>query len=272
MEGDVLRRVSRRGRDRQRREHALGIARRPLQHLHAAKRAAGDREQCADAEVVEQHRLRAHHVPHRDDREVEAPGLAGLWIGRGRPGRTHAGADDVRADHEVTLGVDRPAGADHGFPPARLTGDGMGVGDMLVAGESVADQDRVGAFGIERTVGLIGDLERRKIDAGVEPQRLVGAEAHDRRMRLIRLARAIGSNKRGSDVNHTPQRPFARSLPDLIAPAALDRTALDTGCPAFAGHDSPGILPGLHKASRFLSMFSLISCQPPPRTCTVQHI
>ena len=44
------------------REHALGIARRPLQHLHAAHRAADHAEQPLDAEMVDQQRLRAHHV------------------------------------------------------------------------------------------------------------------------------------------------------------------------------------------------------------------
>ena len=122
------------------------IARRPLQHLHAAHRAAGDREQRVDAEMVEQHRLRAHHVADGDDRKIEAPRLAGLRIGRGRPGRAHAAADHVRADDEIALGVDRLAGADHGLPPARLAGDRMHVGDMLVAGQRVADQDGVAAL------------------------------------------------------------------------------------------------------------------------------
>ena len=170
VERDVLRRVPRRAGDRQRREHALGIARGPLQHLHAAHRSAGDREQLVDAEMVEQHRLRAHHVANGDDREVEAPGRAGLRVGRGGPGRAHAGADHVRADHEIAVGVDRLAGPDHRLPPAGLAGHRMDVGDMLVAGERVADQDRVAALGIERAVGLIGDLERRQIDAGVEAQ------------------------------------------------------------------------------------------------------
>ena len=62
VEGDVLRRMPRAARDRQRGEHALRIGRRPLQHLHAAHRAADDAEQRLDAEPVDQHRLRAHHV------------------------------------------------------------------------------------------------------------------------------------------------------------------------------------------------------------------
>ena len=48
-------------------EHPLRIARTPLQHLHAAHRAAGDREQRGNAEVIEQHGLRAHHVANGDD-------------------------------------------------------------------------------------------------------------------------------------------------------------------------------------------------------------
>ena len=52
----------------------------------------------------------------------------------------------------------------------------MDIGDVLIAGQRMADQDGVGALGIELAIGLIGDLERREIDAAIEPQRLVGAE------------------------------------------------------------------------------------------------
>ena len=146
VERDVLRRMAGGAGDRQRREHALRIARRPLQHLHAAHRAAGDREQRVDAEMIEQHGLRAHHVADGDDGKFEAPGLAGLRIGRGRAGRAHAGADHVRADHEIALGVDRLAGADHGLPPAGFAGDRMHARHVLVAGERMADQHRIGAL------------------------------------------------------------------------------------------------------------------------------
>ena len=54
------------------------VARGPLQHLHAAHRAADHAEQLVDAEMVDQAHLRVHHVADGDDGKVEAPGLAGL--------------------------------------------------------------------------------------------------------------------------------------------------------------------------------------------------
>ena len=71
----------------------------------------------------------------------------------------------------------------------------MQIGNMLVAGERVADQHRVAALGIKRAISLIADLEWSKIDAGIECQRLVHAEAHDEGMRIVGLARAVGGIK-----------------------------------------------------------------------------
>ena len=201
MEGNVLRRMARRAGDRQRAEHALGIARGPLQHLHAAHRAARHREQRVDAKLVEQHRLGTHHVANGNDREIEAPRLAGLRIGRSRTGRAHAAADHVGADDEVTLGVDRLAGTDHRLPPAGFSGHRIGACNVMVAGQRVAEQYCVAAVGVERAVGLVGDLERRKIDAGVELQRPADAR-HERIARRIGLAAARNRFQCGTDVGH----------------------------------------------------------------------
>ncbi len=57
MEGDVLRGMPRRGRDRHGREHPLLVARGPLQHLHAAHRTSDDCEQLLDAEMVDEAHL-----------------------------------------------------------------------------------------------------------------------------------------------------------------------------------------------------------------------
>ena len=67
----------------------------------------------------------------------------------------------------------------------------MNVGDMLIAGQRMEDQDGVGTVGIEFAIGLIGDLEGSKIDAAIEMQRLIGAEQRQPRGRMIRLVRAL---------------------------------------------------------------------------------
>ncbi len=48
--------------------------------------------------------------------------------------------DDVGADHEVAIGVEALAGADHGLPPAGLVLAGVVAGRVRVAGERVQDQ------------------------------------------------------------------------------------------------------------------------------------
>ena len=127
VEGDVLRGMARRRRDRKSGEDAVGIGRRPLQHLHAAHRTAGHAKQRLDAEMIDQERLRAHHVGDGDDRKVEAVGLACFRIdGRGAR-RAHAAAKDIRTNNEKPVGVERPAWADHCLPPAGRPVTGCGL-------------------------------------------------------------------------------------------------------------------------------------------------
>ena len=116
-----------------------------------------------------------------------AVGLAGRRVGRGRTGRAHAAAEDVGADDEEAVGVDRLAGADHQLPPAGLAGDRIDVGDMLVAGQRMADQHGVGSCRRSacrrsgRRPGTARATRRRRA------QRLVGAEARDGARRRHRL-------------------------------------------------------------------------------------
>src|SRR4029079_17632602 len=113
-------------------------------------------------------------------------------------------------------GVDRTARPDHRLPPATLAGDRMNVGDMLVASQRMADQDRVAARSVERAVGLIRDLKRCQVHAGIEPQWFVSAETNDQRMRLIRFTHTVGGSKYDLTHHH------------ILSPA-------DRLCPAFAG-------------------------------------
>jgi hypothetical protein len=76
----------------------------------------------------------------------------------------------------------------------------MEVGDVLIAGQRVADQHRIAALGVERAVGLVRDLKRGELDPGIEMQRLVHAEADDERMGVVSLARAVGGIKCGAEI------------------------------------------------------------------------
>ena len=190
MEGDVLRGMAIAGGDCDRRKHAFGVARRPLQCLHAAHRAANHREQLVDAERRDQHRLRPDHIGNGDHRQIQAIRLPAIRIGAGRPGRAKATAQHVGTDDEETVGIDRLAGTDHQRPPAGLAGHRIGAGNMLVAGQRVANQDGVGMVGVEFAIGLVGNLPGRDRRAGVEGKRRVRAETHDEARRIVGLAAA----------------------------------------------------------------------------------
>ena len=52
--------------------HSFGMIRRPLQHLHATHRPAGDTEQLVNAQVINQFDLGLHHIAHRDNGKAQA--------------------------------------------------------------------------------------------------------------------------------------------------------------------------------------------------------
>jgi hypothetical protein len=63
----------------------------------------------------------------------------------------------------------------------------MIVRNMLIAGQRMADQQRVGFIGVERAIGLIRNLERRQRDAAIEHQRLVRPKTHKEARRVLGL-------------------------------------------------------------------------------------
>ena len=67
----------------------------------------------------------------------------------------------------------------------------MNVGGVLIAGQRVADEHRIGSRRIECAVGLVGDLKRRELDAGIELERLIRTKPRNLRMRILRLAEAV---------------------------------------------------------------------------------
>ena len=106
-----------------------------------------------------------------DDREIHIVKSAGVRIDRTRSGRTGAAADDVAADDEITVGIDRFAGTDHRVPPARLgIVGGMNPGDMRISGQRVFDQNRIAPVRRQRTVGFITDIDVEQLPAAIQPQ------------------------------------------------------------------------------------------------------
>ena len=66
----------------------------------------------------------------------------------------------------------------------------MHARDVLVASKCMTNQNRVRARCVEFPIGLIGNLERGQLYAGVELQWLISSKMSDERLvRLIRFAR-----------------------------------------------------------------------------------
>jgi hypothetical protein len=160
VEGDVLgRELWRRGND-QGMAYPLRIRQRPLQRLHAAQRTAHGRRPGVDAEMVGEACVGVHPVFDRDHGKVRAPRLAGGRIGAARTRGAMATAEVVYADDEESVRVERSSGTDDVVPPAEV---GQVVrrmaGDVVVAGQGMADEDGVRFGGIERAVGFIDEVE-----------------------------------------------------------------------------------------------------------------
>ena len=172
VEGDCLARESRRTRDDDAAADAFGVTDRPGHRLLAAERAADDRAQARDAEPFERAPLSLDHVADRDRREVGTVGPAGRRVDRRGAGRAATAAEYVLADHEEAVGVDRLTGADEDLPPARRV-VGVVARRVRVAGEGVADEDRVVALGGEFSPGLAGDLDFRESSTEFELERSV---------------------------------------------------------------------------------------------------
>ena len=162
IESDLLRAVPGRGRDGNRRGDALRIGDRPFKRLHSAHRPAGDREQSGNAEMPNQHFLDAHHVGDRNAGKRHGPRTSGFRIDGAGSGGAAAASQNVRADDEIPVGVERLSGTDHALPPAALPAP------VRVAGERVADQDRVIFRRVQFAVSFIGDLYGREGRAAIE--------------------------------------------------------------------------------------------------------
>jgi hypothetical protein len=161
VEGKGLARQARRGGQCDGASHALREACGPGQYLVASDRAADDRQQLFDAEMIQQSALHLNHVANGDGWKIAAVRPSGRRVEAAGSRRAATPAEEVRADHEVLVGIDRLAGTDHDVPPARII---LGVvsGHVGVAAEGMAEEDGVVLRGAERAVGFVGDRHTRQ--------------------------------------------------------------------------------------------------------------
>src|SRR5690606_35614328 len=108
---------------------------------------------------------------------------AGGGIDAGRAAAAVAAAEVVEADDEETVGVERPARSDQVVPPARILVVGrITAGDMVVAGQRMADQYRVARVGVEFAIGFVHQIVRRQHRPAFQRQRFAevgGARGDD---------------------------------------------------------------------------------------------
>ena len=136
----------------------VGVANHPVHHLHATEGGTDQPGQAGDAKVVAKTAVGIDNVADSDGGKGRGVGLGGRGIDGSGPSRPFAAPQDVGADDVVVTSIDALARTDHAVPPPRRAIGGE-PGGMGIAGEGVADEDDVVAFGIELAVGFVGDLQ-----------------------------------------------------------------------------------------------------------------
>ena len=178
------------------------MRRRPLQHLHAAHRAAKHAKQRLNAQMVNQQILCAHHIGNGDDRKIQPIRAAAIRFVALRAGRAATSAQYIGANDEIFIGIDNTARPDHLRPPALFIGQRIIPRRMLVAGQRMANENGIAFVFIERAVSAIGQFDMIERRAAVELQGSA-VKPHCLPLFLICLRRA----------HRIPIRPAAFSRP-----------------------------------------------------------
>ena len=188
--------------------------------------------------------------------KIDAVGLVRLRVDRGRPGRAHAAAEDVGADDEEAVGVDRLAGADERLPPAGLLRNRMLACDILVAGERVADEDGVRFGGIQRAVGHVGDRHRRQHLVAVEAQGLAHGQVQDLARGIVGLGETRAKPLAGFDVRQRWMHWHGTSALPACASCAGTTKNRPEQLAIEAAHPIPV------RAARFSDLFNVVASRP----------
>ena len=125
------------------------------------------------------------HVANRDDREVGAVRFAARRVDAARARRSPAPAQQIRADHKKPFGVNPFAGPHQHVPPAGIVLLVV-AGNVRIAADGMADQNRIVAGRIELAVGLVGHRHARQMSSLFQAQRSLQFKA-------LRVAQRLGA-------------------------------------------------------------------------------
>ena len=203
-EGDVLRREPGARADHEPGAELVGVVERPLQHLHAADRAADRRERPLDAQVLQQPPVHRDEVAHGAEREAQAVRLAAGRVDRATgpvvPWQPPSRFAQTTNSRSVSSGLPGPIRLSH---QPRRVGVAVVAGRVRVARQRVADEDAVGRARVELAVGLVGDLDGGQLLAGLEHERVALVPEHDP-LCLDQTERALGAPRQAVDVTLRP--------------------------------------------------------------------
>jgi len=135
--------------------------------------------QPAHPQACDERPVHGDEIAHIEQRKVEPPGLARCRVDRTRPGAALTAAEQIGRDDEPAVGVDRLARADHGVPPARVLVSFVPARRVRVAGQGMADVDRIAGVRIERSVRLVGNHHLVQLVAAHQRQRIARIEQRD---------------------------------------------------------------------------------------------
>ena len=206
LQGDLVGGASRRARRAPRRARRGRVADGPLEHVHAAHRAADDARPSGRCRA-----RRAKATCAATWSRMVRNGNRGAPLGavgreRGRTGRALAAAEHVRRDDEPAVGVDRRARADDAGPPARRSGapGPAAPTTWLSPVRACSTSTALSRAALSVAPGLVGDARRR---------------AARRRARV--RARRCATNCRSPTGSPSRQAPVAGGLPSSGARVGL---------------------------------------------------
>ena len=141
----------------------------------------------------------------------DAYGRPVVGMGRRRPGGALTTAEHIGAHDEVLVGVERAPGTDEAIPPSR---SGVTVtrrtGSMAVAGQGVADEDRIAGVVRQRAPRLVGQRDVAQRTATFEHERPVGGDRQE-----PPVARRIAGSPRAGGGQH--RRMYPAVHPSMMA-------------------------------------------------------